>query len=143
MALQMTCPYCKKEFPYNNGALDSEISKNGHRLADINKRLSELKYIRRTDETFKEKRRLILEADKLRLRQNELKTIRKQCDQQINNAMYVIFKSMTRETVGEQIYQEILDKSMREIEAYKLSGMMWDKYSRARYKANVTSINKL
>lgn len=143
MALQMTCPYCKKEFPYNNGALDSEISKNGHRLADINKRLSELKYIRRTDETFKEKRRLILEADKLRLRQNELKTIRKQCDQQINNAIYVIFKSMTRETVGEQIYQEILDKSMREIEAYKLSGMMWDKYSRARYKANVTSINKL
>lgn len=143
MALQMTCPYCKKEFPYNNGALDSEISKNGHRLADINKRLSELKYIRRTDETFRERRRLILEADKLRLRQNELKAIRKQCDQQINNAMYVIFKSMTRETVGERIYQEILDKSMREIEAYKLSGMMWDKYSRARYKANVTSINKL
>lgn len=29
MSLQMTCPYCKREFPYDNGKLDREISDIG------------------------------------------------------------------------------------------------------------------
>ena len=43
MGVQMTCPYCKREFPFDNGKLDREISNVGQRIAAINRELAAIK----------------------------------------------------------------------------------------------------
>ena len=43
MALQMTCPHCKHEFPYNNGDLDREISLLGQRIHEIQAEITKTK----------------------------------------------------------------------------------------------------
>lgn len=143
MAVQMTCPYCKKEFPYYNGELDAEISKIGQRIQEIYKRLSEIKYGFKTNETYKEKRKLVLELEKLKVKIKELKTIRKQCDQQLKYYEYETLKILIRERFGEQVFYEILEDAKKEMEAYKLSSTMRHEYSRSNHLSNVTNINKL
>ena len=143
MALQMTCPFCKREFPYDNGRLDAEITRNGQRIAWIHRRLTEIKYTRHTDDTYKEKRKLTLELTQLNERQSELKAVRKACDQQMKHAEYQIFKEFVKERLGKEEYLRLLEKVSEELQAYKLSGLMWHQYTRSNSLPNVTSINKL
>lgn len=143
MALQMTCPFCKREFPYDNGRLDVEISRNAQRITEIGRRLTEIKYALHTKETWKEKRKLEIELTRLMAEQSEKKSVRKACDQQINSFAYQLFKEFVKEKYGDEAYHEILDKVMNELQAYKISGLMRHEYTRARNKANITSINKL
>lgn len=43
MSVQMTCPFCKQEFPFNNGALDRDICVIGQRINQIDRELAEIK----------------------------------------------------------------------------------------------------
>ena len=143
MSVQLTCPYCKKEFPYDNGKLDADISNIGQRINQINCRLNEIKFGKHDDETFKERRKLIIERGLLIKKITELKAVRKVGDQQKNLVEYQIFKDVVRDFVGEEAFLRLCDKRNEEMKAYKISGLMWTEYSRANYKKNVTNINKL
>lgn len=145
MSLQMTCPYCKQEFPYDNGKLDREISNIGQRIATINRELASIKASQPRVRKAEEGRRkvLVLELTELMEKISGLKTVRKAADQQIKFFEYQAFKDIVRERHGEAEYQKILYMVQEELRAYKVSGLMLHEYTRSNAKANVTSINKL
>ena len=85
MSLQMTCPYCKREFPYDNGKLDREISDIGQRINAINRELATIKAASPSARRAAEGRRkvLTLEVTGLMEKISGLKAVRKAADQQI------------------------------------------------------------
>lgn len=143
MALQMTCPFCKQEFPYDNGALDREISSLGVRIATINKRLSDIKNGNHNWETGEERRRLVSELGRKRERLTKLKALRKVCDQQIKRLEYQSFKNIVKERYGEEAYYSILDEVDEELKAYRVSDTMKHDFSIAPGRKPVTTINKI
>ena len=143
MALQMTCPFCKQEFPYDNGALDREISSLGVRIAAINRRLVEIKSGKHTRETGEERRRLVSELSRKQERITQLKALRKVCDQQIKRLEYQSFKNIVKDRYGEEAYNSILAEVDEELKAYRVSDTMKHDFSIAPGKKPVTTINKI
>lgn len=143
MSIQMTCPYCHREFPYNNGKLDKEISEVGQRILHINRRLAEIKYGHHDKSTWDEKKRLTKELTGLQARSRELKDIRKAADQQVKQFEFMIWKEIIKDRLGEVEYRKIIDQVNEELQAYKESGLMRHEYTRSGSKSNVTSINKI
>lgn len=143
--LQMTCPYCKREFPYDNGALDKKISEASQRVHEITRELSAIKHSQPAVKRAKEGRRkvLVLEFTNLNIKIAELKAVRKACDQQINRFSLNTIKEIIRDRYGESEYKKVLELMEAELQAYKLSGQMLHEYTRSGAKSNVTSINKL
>lgn len=60
----------------------------------------------------------------------------------VEDAHNAIFKTLVKERLGEKEYMKLIEEANTELEAYEISGQMWDGYSRAHGKS-VTSINKL
>ena len=147
MSLQMTCPYCKREFPYDNNSLDYRIHKIGHRLFEINQRLTEIKSADRryqkNEKTVKERNELVKEKAELDKRLFELKSFRKTADQQIKYIENMLLREIIKERFGEEEYKKVLDQLDLELQAYNASGLMAHEYSKAARKKAVTSINKL
>ena len=141
----MTCPYCKREFPYNNGDLDKKISNIGQRITSINRELAEIKALPTKAKKAREGRRkvLVMELTGLMEKVSGLKAIRKACDQQVKYYEYLAFKEIVKERYGEKEYKQIIAMVEDEIKAYKISGLMLREYTRSASKSNVTSINKL
>lgn len=145
MKYQMRCPKCNHEFTYDNGYLDRNIAQIGMEIASLMKQLAEYKTLPRQEQKQRKKwrdrtNRLLAE------KQEEikgLKEIRKVSDQQIKRMEYQIFKNLVKEQYGEEVYHRLLDEATKELEAYKVSGLMAHEYSRAGSKSNVTGINKL
>ena len=143
MALQMTCPYCKKEFPYNNGKLDAEISKIGQRINAINKEIVEIKHGKKTKETWERRKRLTEELVYLQEKVSGLKAVRKAGDQQIKEYEHQLLKDAIKERLGEKEYMKMVTEIEKELEAYQISGLMRHEYTRSNSKADVISVNKL
>ena len=145
MSLQMTCPYCKREFPYDNGKLDREISDIGQRINAIDRDLATIKASSPRARRAAEGRRkvLTLEVTGLRERLSGLKAVRKAADQQIKAFEYQTFKDIVKDRYGDAEYKKILAMVQEELKAYKASSLMRHEYTRSNAKANVTSINKL
>ena len=145
MAVQMTCPYCKREFPYDNGWIDYKISSKGQRITEINRSLSEIKALGAKKDGYTRKRRaaLVKELNDLKVEMAQLKSIRKACDQQIKFHEYQFFKDRVKERFGEAEYRKILDAVQEDLKAYSISSLMKREYTRSPGKGNVISINKL
>lgn len=146
MPIQLTCPFCKKEFPYDNGALDAEIHKLGVRVAQLSKRLSEIKALpsaKKNAATKKERDNLIAELESRKARLTELKAKRKVVDQQKNLYAFMIFKEIVKDKYGIEEYKKILNQTEEELQAYQASGLMRHEYTRSPHKPNVTSSNKV
>jgi hypothetical protein len=73
----------------------------------------------------------------------ELKAFRKLNDQQVKAYEFLMWKELYKEEYGEEAYKSMLKKVEKEVEAYTISGLMRHEYTRANYKADVISINKL
>lgn len=145
MSVQMTCPYCKREFPFDNGKLDHDISQIKQRISAINRELAAIKASGPRARKAAEGRRkvLLMELTSLMEKSSQLKTIRKATDQQIRAYEYQAFKDIVKEMYGEPAFRKILSMVEEEIKAYKISGLMRHEYTRSQHKSNVTSINKL
>lgn len=145
MKYQLTCPKCKHEFAYDSDYYEKNITRLGQEIAEINRQLAEHRLLpwheqkARTDWFFRAKKALAEKQVELA----ELKAIRKHADQQIDHMTFRIFKELVREEIGEEAYRRLVEKSIAELEAYKISGLMRHEYTRSNSKANVTSINKL
>lgn len=145
MKYQLHCPKCHHEFAYDNGYYDRNIHRLGQEIMEITLQLQNFKLLPLEERKRKKQWRLrmtkILEEKKIEI--SELKAIRKGADQQVMRAKYEIFKDIVLERYGEQAVLEMLKEADKELEAYKVSGLMVHEYTRSNSKSNVTSINKI
>ena len=145
MKYQLHCPKCHHEFTYDNGYYDSNIARLGMEIQSLTRQLSEHRTLpwaeqkRRSDWYFRTKKALAEKQEEIK----GLKEIRKVSDQQVKRAEFQIFKNLVKEKYGEEAYKSLIAKMEKELEAYKVSGLMWHEYTRSNAKSNVTSINKL
>lgn len=143
MAIQFTCPYCKKEFPYDNGAIDAEISKLSQMITHANKRIVELKAVPYLPDGKKERRKIGIELEAMKARISELKSVRKAANEHKNRTEYGIFKELVRDKLGEDEFIRLIEQKDEMMKAYSVSSMMKHEYTRSNSLSNVTSINKL
>lgn len=145
MKYQLHCPKCHHEFAYDNGYYDRNIHRLGMEIQQITKQLTDFKLLpleeRKRKERWRQQMRSILQEKSAEI--SELKAIRKGADQQVLRAKYEIFKDIVLERYGEQAVLEMLKEADKELEAYKVSGLMVHEYTRSNSKSNVTSINKI
>lgn len=145
MKYQMTCPKCNHEWHYDNGYLDDNITKLGIEIQDIilqlrnHKQLPKSEQYAQTEWWLSAKKALTLKQKQLA----ELKAFRKINDQQVKQYEFLMWKELFKEEYGEEAYKSMLKKVEKEVEAYTTSGLMRHEYTRANYKADVISINKL
>lgn len=145
MRYQLTCPKCKHEFAYDNGHMDSEIAKLSSEVTSLIRQLSEHNLLPK-DEQIRRTAWWKRTKAKLAKAQEELaaaKAFRKVADQQVNQFINDAFKHLVREEIGDEAYIRLIKQAKADTEAYKISGLMRHEYSRASYKKDVTSINKL
>ena len=143
MAIQFTCPYCKKEFPFNNGKLDMDICNLTQRINETNRRIAELKIYYQSPEIKKEKKKLGLELRKMAEEMSRLKTIRKSVDENKHKTEYGIFKQLVREKMGDEQFMKLIEERDELMKAYKVGDTMQHDYTRSNHLSSVTSINKL
>lgn len=145
MKYQLHCPKCHHEFAYDNGYYDKNIHRLGMEIQQITKQLTDFKLLplkeRKQKEQWRRRMNSILQEKSAEI--SELKAIRKGADQQVMRAKYEIFKEIVRDRYGEQAVLEMLKEADKELEAYKVSGLMVHEYTRSNSKSNVTSINKI
>lgn len=146
MPVQMTCPYCKREFPYDNGWIDRDISVKCQRITEINNRLAEIKALgrERWDKyTWKRRCSLVKELTGLQTEVTHLKSIRKACDQQLNQYRMQHIKMYVKERFGEDAFQSIMDAVEEDLKAYTVESLMRREYTKAPGRSTVTNISKL
>ena len=145
MRKQMVCPKCKHEFTYDNGDIDMQIAHLKRDITLFDDQLAEYKALSQEEQKARAgwRRYIARELMKKRAKLRELKEYRKIADQQMKNMEYNLFKALTREYVGEDVYMEIIKKMETDLEAYKVSGCMMHEYTRSQHMSSVTSINKL
>ena len=144
--IQLTCPFCKQEFPFNNGELDRKIAYFSQKISANNAKCGEIKAIlvqKHDEELADEKRRIVQQTKWMQVELSKLKTRRKVVDQQIDKYSYQIFKALLKEKYGDEAYRDMLDAVQAELEAYKISGLMRHEYTKSQSKNEVISINKL
>jgi len=145
MRYQLHCPKCHHEFSYDNEYYDKNIARLGVEIRDIQLQIREHNMLpwpekkARTDWWLRAKKSLTEKQKEIA----ELKAFRKVADQQLRYYEYHIFKGLVKERLGEKEWLELIRKANEELEAYKVSGLMWHEYTRSNAKADVTSINKL
>lgn len=142
MPIQLSCPYCKKAFPYANGKIGKEYHENDQRLAAIKQKLNALQNVRHTDETWHERTRLMDEEAKLHKRQSELRTIRDQAGEQMMRMEYQALKELIRDEYGDRE----LDRLMRKVKddlCGNSRGLMQHGYSTSSYRGNIINVTKL
>lgn len=145
MKYQLHCPKCHHEFAYDNGYYDKNIHRLGMEIQQITKQLTDFKLLpleeRKRKAQWRKRMNSILQEKSAEI--SELKAIRKGADQQVLRAKYEIFKDIVMSRYGEQAVIEMLKEADKELEAYKVSGLMVHEYTRSNAKSNVTSINKI
>jgi hypothetical protein len=143
--VQLTCPYCKKEFPFNNGWLDKEYEAEKTELQRLTREISVLKAqpysVQRKNEG--KIKALGLRIQDCQMRCTALRKVRKLKDQQLENYKFLIYRRIIAEKFGQEFDIDVTSRALQELEAYKISGLMWHEYTKARYKKGVTSIGKL
>ena len=143
MPIQLSCPYCKKAFPYGNEIIGKEYHENDQRLADIRQKLNRLKRVKHTDETKHEWDRLSEEEGKLCKRQSELRTIRDQAGEQIRNMEYQALKELIRDKYGDKELDRLMNKVKEDLSSGGKKPLMYNGYSKAAYKVNAINVSKL
>lgn len=145
MKKQMVCPKCKHEFTYDNGDIDMQIAQLRRDITLLNTQIQEYKALSGGEKQMRKKWLVYArkELTKKNAELRDLKEFRKVADQHIKKMEFHLFKALTREYVGDQVYFEIIEKMEADLEAYKVSGCMQHEYTRSHHMSSVTSINKL
>lgn len=145
MSIQMICPYCKKEFPFNNGNLDREIEEAKQKLKKIEEELVCIKCLPYSLQKQREGRRkvLISEKSKVITKLSKLKAVRKVANENMRRTENGIFRQIVRERYGKEEYEKIIALVEEEMKAYSVCTLMKHEYSRSNSKSSVTRLNKI
>lgn len=144
MKYQLVCPKCKHEFAYDNGELDKRITELGLEINSIELQIAQYNALPPGEKKKREdwKKRAAISRLQKTQEIKRLKAYRKVADQQRKHAELTLFQNLIKETYGDEVFREMLEKVQAEMEAYQTSGLMWHEYSRANGQS-ITSINKL
>lgn len=145
MKYQMICPKCKYEFQYDNGYYDKNINKLRSEISEMNQQLMKYKTfsVEKKKLYSNWKKQILLRREQKINDLREFKQLRKLYDQQVNRYAFETFKSLTKDRLGEIEYKKLIEEMKKELEAYTTEQLMKTSYTKANYKSDTTSINKL
>lgn len=143
--VQLTCPYCKKEFPFNSGDLDKEYEAAKREFIELSREITILKNQPYSVRKMNEGKIKVLgqKVQDAQFRCTAIKKARKLKDQQLNHYKMIIYREIVKDLIGEDAEKKVLEEAVKELEAYKVSGLMRHEYTRSNAKPSVTSTNKL
>ena len=122
--VQITCPNCKHEFPYNKVALDKKIHMLGQKINELNRLKQKLKNIPEENLNKEELKRIDKRLDTYHEILSDLKLTRETLKEQEDKNILNNLKQVIRENYGKEIYDRFLDEALRRSAAYETSDMM-------------------
>lgn len=122
--VQITCPNCKYEFPYNKQALEKRINQIGGDINKLNKRIKIVKKIPPEQLNLDELKRLENEKDYMINILNDYKLQRETLKESEDRNVFENLKMALREIGGDEMYKLCMDRALRDSKAYRLEEMM-------------------
>lgn len=122
--VQITCPNCKFEFPYNKAALENKIKFIGKRIQELNKKIAMLNKIPKEKLNVKEYKKTKKEFDDYTELLTDLKLARETLKQQEDTLILENLKFIIKEEYGEEVKIRLFDEALRRSAAYETSDMM-------------------
>lgn len=121
--VQLTCPNCKYEFPYNKGALDKKINYLGQLIFEKNSLIRKLEQIPDEIRNDNEIKRLKKEKENYSLMLFDLKQKRENLKQEEDKTNYYNLKEIIKEFYGEKEYLRCIDEMLRRSKSYNVEDM--------------------
>ena len=122
--VQLICPNCKHEFPYNKIALDKRINLIGQLIFEKGKLIKKIKKIPDNIRNDGEIKRLEKEKEYYKLMISDLKFKRELLKKQEDDVLLKNLKDIVKETYGEEQYKKCLDEALKRSEAYDIKDTM-------------------
>lgn len=122
--VQITCPNCKYEFPYNKESLDKKINNIGNEIQRLSKLINKIEKIPDESRNEKELNRIKKEYSDYQKLISDLKMARETLKQEEDRTNYYNLKSIIKEFYGEKEYKRCIDEMLRRSEAYNTKDIM-------------------
>ena len=113
--VQITCPNCKHEFPYNKKALETRIKQLGQAKYKIT---LELKKCNENSENNNKRKRLLNEMFNYEERINDYNLLNSTLKENEDLTVFNNLKLAIKEIYGDEAYKLCMDKALRESNAY-------------------------
>ena len=122
--VQITCPSCKYEFPYNKAALEDKIKFIGQRIYDLNKKIAMLNKIPKDKLNINEYKKAKKEKQDYTELLTDLKLTRETLKNEEERIILINLKKIIKEQYGEEVKTRLFDEALRRSAAYETSDMM-------------------
>lgn len=135
--VQLTCPICKHEFPFNLGDIDTRAMELGRDISSINKQLAEFKTLPIEEQKRKLgwKKKTIYKLECLRKECKELKIKSKGVHDELTRQNYSIIKQVIKEFYGDKEFERCINEVIERGKAYNISSTMGiDNYTHSKGK---------
>lgn len=141
--VQITCPNCKYEFPYNKNMLEKKINQIGNDIQKITKTINYIKKaIPKEEVNIEELSRLEKEKEYMIHILSDYKLKRETLKQSEDTLVLNNLKIALRELGGEELYKMCMDKALRESKSYQLQEMMYVKNNTYNEGGSLQKITK-
>ena len=122
--VQITCPNCQYEFPYNKEYLEKKIQQLGLDIKKINDTLTYINNLPEEKRNIKEIKRLEQNKENIKNLLSDYKLERETMKQFEDKVVLSNLKIALREIGGEELYKICMDRALRDSKAYKINEMM-------------------
>lgn len=122
--VQVTCPNCKYEFPYNKQALEKKINFIGNKINELNKLVQSLKKIPKDKLNADELKRVQRKLDSYIELITDLKLVRETLKETEDTNILCNFKAVIKEQYGQEIYTRLFEEALRRSAAYNTEDVM-------------------
>lgn len=141
--VQITCPNCKYEFPYNKNMLEKKINQIGNDIQKITKTINHIKKaIPKEKVNTEELSRLEKEKEYMIHILSDYKLERETLKQSEDTLVLSNLKIALRELGGEELYKICMDRALRESKSYQLQEMMYVKNNTHNEGGSLQKITK-
>lgn len=133
--VQLTCPKCKYEFPFNLGEVDTKREELGRDIRSIMEQLTKFKLLspEEQQEKLEWKRRTVYKLECLRKECRDLKTKSKGVHDELTRQNYSILKQVIRDFYGDKEFARCINEVIERGKAYNLSSTMaLDNYTHSK-----------
>lgn len=116
--VQITCPNCKYEFPYNKNALDKKITLLGKRIQELTHKLKIINRLPEDKINKEEYNRVKYQQYAIENLLADYKLIRETLKQEEDRLVFNNLKIALRELGGEDLYKRCMDQALRDSTTY-------------------------
>lgn len=122
--VQITCPNCKYEFPYNKRALENKIKVLGQDIQRVNKKLAIIVNLPEDQVNQIEYKRVKQEYFNLQQLITDYKLIRETLKENEDLTVLANLKMVLKKLGGDDLYKRCMDEALRRSAAYDTEDMM-------------------